>query len=121
MNTSEKASTEFHSQRASSNGPQNLVATFVRCTPAADFDTATARLIAERARPMFAGLPGLRSKLFSFNPEAREIVNVYLWESKEAAAAFFNPHLLNLIEKAYGAVPEVRFAEVSAVIENQIV
>lgn len=83
-------------------------------------DATTARRIAERACPMFEGLPDLRTKLFSFNPETREIVNVYLWESKEAATAFFNLHLLSLIEKAYGAVPEVQFAEVCAVVENQI-
>lgn len=83
-------------------------------------DAATARRIAERARPMFEGLPGLSSKLFSFDPQARGIVNVYLWDSKEAATAFFNPHLLSLIEKTYGAAPEVQFAEVSAVVENQI-
>jgi hypothetical protein len=38
-------------------------------------------------------MSGLRSKTFTFNPEAREAINFYVWDSNEAAKAFFNDEL----------------------------
>jgi hypothetical protein len=37
----------------------------------------------------FAGLAGLRSKLFSIELKSREARNVYIWDGVEAARAFF--------------------------------
>jgi len=33
-------------------------------------------------------MPGLRSKVFTFDPESGEATNVYVWESEAAALRF---------------------------------
>ena len=52
-------------------------------------DRSTVLAIAEKAAPSFEGMPGLRSKVFTFDPESGEATNVYVWESEDAARAFF--------------------------------
>jgi hypothetical protein len=63
-------------------------------------------------------LPGLRSKVFTFDARRREAINFYVWSSEEAARAFFTPDLLARVGEAYGVSPDVRFMEVAAIVEN---
>jgi len=41
--------------------------------------------VAEQAAPAFEGMPGLCSKVFTFDPESGDATNVYVWESEAAA------------------------------------
>ena len=59
----------------------------------ADFDPALPRAVAEAAHTQFEGMPGLRSKVFTIDEENRQAVNFYLWDSEEAARAFFTDEL----------------------------
>ena len=52
-------------------------------------DRSTVLGVAEKAAPSFEGMPGLRSKVFTFDGESGEATNVYVWESEDAARAFF--------------------------------
>ena len=54
-----------------------------------DFSEAKILKIAEGARSKFEGMPGLRYKVFTVDAEAREAKNLYVWETEEAAKAFF--------------------------------
>lgn len=81
-----------------------------------DRDRATG--VAEKAAPNFEGMPGLRSKAFTWDPETSEATNVYVWESEEAARAFFTPELGQLVTQLYGVEPEIRFVEVAALVDN---
>ena len=83
-----------------------------------DFDGAKVRKIAETARGRFEGMPGLRSKAFTVNSEAREAVNVYVWESEEAARAFFNDELVQRVTGLYGVRPSISFVEIAALVDN---
>jgi heme-degrading monooxygenase HmoA len=74
--------------------------------------------VAEAARGMFEGLPGLRSKVFTIDRAAREGVNFYVWDTEDAARAFFTPDTLDRIAEAYGARPTVAFLQVAAVVDN---
>jgi len=76
--------------------------------------------IAEKAAPTFDGMPGLRSKVFTFDPESGEATNVYVWESEEAARAFFTPELGELVTGLSGVSPEIRIVEVAALVDNGV-
>jgi hypothetical protein len=73
--------------------------------------------IAEQAGPVFDGMPGLRSKVFMFDPESGVATNTYVWESEAAARAFFTTEQ---IVSLYGVQPEIRFVEVAALIDNGV-
>jgi len=83
-------------------------------------DRSTVLAIAEKAAPSFEGMPGLRSKVFTFDGESGEATNVYVWESEDAARAFFTPELAERVTGLYGARPEIRFVEVAALVDNGV-
>ena len=74
--------------------------------------------IGEKAAPAFEGMPGLRSKVFTFDPESGQATNVYVWESEAAAREFFSPELTERVTGLYGVRPEIRFVEVAALVDN---
>jgi hypothetical protein len=82
------------------------------------FDEQAVRKIAETARPMFEGMPGLRSKAFTYNPAKREAANFYLWDSEPAAKAFFTDQLLDRVTALYGVRPTLDFVQIATLVEN---
>lgn len=83
------------------------------------FDERTVREIAEAARGRFEGMSGLHSKAFTLNPGKREAANFYVWDSEEAARAFFTDELLERIAGLYGVRPSVEFVQIAALVENR--
>jgi hypothetical protein len=83
-----------------------------------NFDEQVVRKIAETARARFEGMPGLRSKAFTFNSETREATNFYLWDSEDAAKAFFTDQLLENLTGLYGVRPTVEMVQIAALVEN---
>lgn len=83
-----------------------------------DFDAAKVRKVAEGARARFEGMPGLRTKVFTVNPEAREATNFYVWDAESAARQFFNDEMLARVTGLYGVRPSIRFVEIAALVEN---
>lgn len=82
------------------------------------FDEQVIRKIAETARARFEGMPGLRSKTFTFNSAKREAVNFYVWNSEDAARAFFTDQVLDLVTGLYGVRPTVEFVQIATLVEN---
>ena len=82
------------------------------------FDEQAVRRIAAGARGMFEGMPGLRSKAFTINAAKREAMNFYVWDSEDAAKAFFTDQLLERVTGLYGVRPTVEFVEIAAMVEN---
>jgi heme-degrading monooxygenase HmoA len=76
--------------------------------------------VAENAAPMFEGMPGLRSKVFTWDAESGVAMNLYVWESEDAARAFFSPELTERVTGLYGVAPEVRFVEIAALVDNGV-
>jgi hypothetical protein len=60
---------------------------------------------------------GLRSKAFTIDPVNREALSFYVWESAEAAKAFFSQQLR--VTELYGVRPTVQFVEVAVLVENR--
>jgi heme-degrading monooxygenase HmoA len=83
-----------------------------------NFDDQAIQKIAETARARFDGLPGLRSKAFTFNSAKREAVNFYVWDSEDAAKAFFTDRLLEQVTGLYGVRPTVEFVQIATLVEN---
>lgn len=95
-----------------------MIGTFVTFHLGDNFDEQAVRKIAETARAKFEGMPGLRSKAFTFNPEKREAANFYVWDSEEAAKAFFTDELLERLTGLYGVRPTVEFVQIATLVEN---
>lgn len=82
------------------------------------FDEQVIREIAATARARFEGMPGLRSKAFTFNSAKREAANFYVWDSEDAAKAFFTHQLLERVTHLYGVRPSVEFVQIATLVEN---
>lgn len=76
------------------------------------------RKIAESSRARFEGMKGLRSKAFTFSAGKREATNFYLWDSEDAAKAFFTEQLLERVTGLYGVRPTVEFVQIAALVDN---
>ena len=76
-----------------------------------DFDRERVVGVADGARAMFEGMPGLRFKFFTFDARQRQASNFYVWESREAWDAFFNDRLMPVVRPLMedgGRAPETR-------------
>jgi hypothetical protein len=95
-----------------------MIGVFVTFRYGDDFDELAVRKIAEAARAKFEGMPGLRSKAFTLNSGKREATNFYVWDSEDAAKAFFTDEILDRVTGLYGVRPGVEFVQIAALVEN---
>jgi len=95
-----------------------MIGVFVTFRYGDHFDEQAVRKIAETARSRFEGMPGLRSKAFTVNSGKREATNFYVWDSEDAAKAFFTEALLERVTDLYGVRPSVEFVQIAALVEN---
>ena len=75
------------------------------------------RAVLEEGVPRYAGLPGLQRKYFLGN--ATHGGGVYEWESRAAADAFYNEAWRERLRVVYGAVPEIEYFDLHAVVDNE--
>ncbi len=95
-----------------------MIAVFVTFEYPEGFDRTRILGIAEKAKGTFAGMAGLRQKAFTIDDQNRRARNVYLWNSEEAARAFFTPELARRITGLYGVEARIEFAQVAALVDN---
>ena len=95
-----------------------MIGVFVTFRYGDNFDERAVRKIAETARAKFEGMPGLRSKAFTLNSGKHEATNFYVWESEDAAKAFFTDELLERVTGLYGVRPTVEFVQIATLVEN---
>ena len=95
-----------------------MIGVFVTFRYGDNFDEQAVRKIAETARGTFEGMRGLRSKAFTVNSSKREAINFYVWDSENAAKAFFTDALLEQVTGLYGLRPGVEFVQIAALVEN---
>ena len=95
-----------------------MIGVFVTFRYGDNFDEQAVRKIAETARARFEGMPGLRSKAFTVNSGKREATNFYIWDSEDAAKAFFTDALLDRVTSLYGVRPGVEFVQIATLVEN---
>jgi len=95
-----------------------MIGVFVTFHYGDNFNEQAVRKIAETSRPMFEGMAGLRSKTFTFNSAKREAANFYVWDSEDAAKAFFTEEVLERVTGLYGVRPTIEFVQIGALVEN---
>lgn len=95
-----------------------MIGVFVTFRYGDNFDERAVRNIAESARARFEGMPGLRSKAFTLDSGKHEAKNFYVWESEDAAKAFFTDELLERVTGLYGVRPTVEFVQIATLVEN---
>jgi len=95
-----------------------MIGVFVTFRYGENFNEQTVRKIAETARPKFEGMAGLRSKAFTLNSSKREAMNFYVWDSEDAAKAFFTEELLERVTGLYSVRPSVEFVQIATLVEN---
>jgi hypothetical protein len=95
-----------------------MIGTFVSFQFGDDFNEAKLRAIAEKSRAKFTGMPGLRSKTFTLDAKHRRAVNFYLWETEQAARAFYSDAMLEQVSGLYGVRPTLDFVEIAQLIDN---
>jgi hypothetical protein len=54
----------------------------------------------------------------TFDEAARRATNFYVWDSKEAALAFFSDEVRQLVTDLYGVAPTIEFVEIAQVVDN---
>ena len=95
-----------------------MIGVFVTFSYGQNFDEQALRKIAEAARAGFEGMLGLRFKAFTVNSGKHEATNFYVWDSEDAANAFFTDSLLERVTGLYGVRPSVEFVQIVALVEN---
>jgi heme-degrading monooxygenase HmoA len=96
------------------------VGVFVTFRYGDDFDEQTLRRIAETACGRFEGMPGLHSKAFTLHAGRREAANFYVWDSEDAARAFFSDEMLERVTHLYGVRPSIESVRIAALVENTV-
>ena len=95
-----------------------MIGVFVTFRDGENFDEQALRNIAETAPAKFERMPGLHSKAFTLNSEKREAANFYVWDSEDAAKAFFTDELIARVTGLYGVRPNVEFVQIVALVET---
>ncbi|HEU5002327.1 MAG TPA: hypothetical protein VFW71_06050 [Actinomycetota bacterium] len=95
-----------------------MIGVFVTFDCGSGFDAGKVAGIASHARSMFEGMPNLRHKFFTMDPDAGRATNFYVWESEEAARAFFNEALVERVTGLYGVAPTIEYVEIAETVTN---
>ena len=83
-----------------------------------DFDRGRIVAIADKARSSFEGMPGLRSKVFTFDDAHHRAMNFYVWDSTDAAESFFSAEMRQRVTGLYGVPPRIEFVEIAQIVDN---
>jgi heme-degrading monooxygenase HmoA len=83
-----------------------------------DFDRTRVIEVAKNARKMFESLPGLRFKFFTLDEKQQRAMNIYVWDSEEAAKAFFSDELRERVTGLYGVPPTISYLEIAEIVDN---
>ena len=79
----------------------------------------------DKARIVFTGtaakyqeVPGLIRKYYLLSEDGNTAGGVYLWESRTAAEAMYNPEWYAFIREKYGVDPQVTYFKSPVVVDN---
>ena len=67
-------------------------------------EPAIRQLFADVA-PNYLEVPGLIRKYFGFTEDASSVIGIYLWDSKDAADAFYSHEWMAGVTERWGAAP----------------
>lgn len=97
-----------------------MIIVFVRFSLPANCNRAAIAQDFVNISAMFHDIPGLLRKYFILAEDQPVAGGIYLWESREAAAAFYNDNFKLIIKERYGTIPEITFFDCPIVVDNQL-
>ncbi len=68
--------------------------------------------------PLYAKLPGLVFKAFSFERDSSDFGGLYFWRDRASAETWFNPAWFERVRKERGVEPQVRMFEAPVSVDN---
>jgi hypothetical protein len=95
-----------------------MIGVFVTFRYEDGIDASAVTRIATAAGERFRGMPGLRNKFFTVDSEEGAATNFYVWESEDAARAFFTPELTERVTGLYGVAPSIRYVQIAELVDN---
>ena len=66
----------------------------------------------------YEGIPGLIRKCYGIAPDGGSLAGIYLWESREAADAFYTSDWVAMVTKRWGSPPRRQDWETPMVVES---
>ncbi|MBI1494386.1 YdhR family protein [Halocynthiibacter styelae] len=78
-----------------------------------------ATAIFESTAPKYKGHPGLLLKHYFRSEDGKTVGGLYFWESREAAEATYAGPWREMVEKKYGAEPQIEFFESPVHVDNR--
>ena len=67
---------------------------------------------------IYIGVPGLVRKYFGHSDDRRQVVGIYLWESKAQADAFYSPEWVAGVKSRWGSMPVKAEWQVPQMVES---
>jgi hypothetical protein len=83
-------------------------------------DEPAIRSLFDQVAGNYLGVPGLVRKYFGFTEDAQQVIGIYLWETKEAADAFYSPEWMAGVTERWGAAPLKQEWTVPVVAETTV-
>jgi heme-degrading monooxygenase HmoA len=71
----------------------------------------------DRAKNLYQGMPGLRTKAFVLNKETGEYGGLYVWENRESLDAFLNSPTFQSSKDKFG-VPDIKIFDLVSYVEQ---
>jgi hypothetical protein len=68
----------------------------------------------------YLAVPGLIRKYFGFTEDGKSVIGIYLWQSREAADAFYSPEWIAGVTERWGAAPVKSDWVVPVVAESRL-
>lgn len=78
---------------------------------------ALRKLAYDRAKNLYQGMPGLKTKAFVLNEQTGDYGGLYIWESKDALEAFLASPTFQSSREKFGN-PEIKIFDLVAHIEQ---
>ncbi|PCI68113.1 MAG: monooxygenase [Piscirickettsiaceae bacterium] len=72
----------------------------------------------EKGADNYRTVPGLIRKYYLLSNDGRTAGGVYLWESQEQAADFYNQEWFQLIEEKYHSKPIISYFQTPVIVDN---
>jgi hypothetical protein len=66
----------------------------------------------------YVGVPGLIRKYFGFSADARQVIGIYIWETRADAAAFYTPDWIEGVRSRWGSMPAKTEWEIPQIVES---
>ena len=66
----------------------------------------------------YVGVPGLVRKYFGHSADARQVIGIYIWQSRADADGFYSPERIDGVRSRWGSMPVKTEWEIRPLVES---